>query len=73
MTQAQLLYWLEGKPQIGQDTGGRGAGSYIPVGEGQTGRVGALSGQLFSSRVTVLSPGDRRRGIRVWNEPNLAA
>lgn len=36
MTQAQILYWLEGKPQIGQDTGGRGAGSYVPVGESQT-------------------------------------
>lgn len=36
MTQAQILYWLEGKPQIGQDTGGRGAGSDVPVGESQT-------------------------------------
>lgn len=37
MTQAQIHYWLEGKPQIGQDTGGTGARSYIPEGERQTG------------------------------------
>lgn len=30
MTQAKILYWREGKPQIGQDTGGRDTGSYIP-------------------------------------------
>lgn len=41
-----------GKPQIGQDTGGRrGARSYIPSSErlNSDGRVRALGGQLFLS------------------------
>lgn len=74
MTQAQILPWLGGKPQIGQNTGGKGAGSCILQGESQTvgGRVRSLSGQLFSSGASVLSPQGGRRGPGVWSEPKPA-
>lgn len=36
MTQAKILYWLEGKPQIGQDTGGRDAGWVLHSQGGKT-------------------------------------
>lgn len=35
MTEARIHYWLEGKPQTGQDTGGEELGPTFPWGRGR--------------------------------------
>lgn len=73
MTQAKILSWLEGKPQIGQDTGGRGrgAGSYIPGG-GCVGwgwglnRVGRV--RAFVDNCPYLDTRDEPLGWEEWHQ-----
>lgn len=58
MTQARILHGLGGKPQTGQDAGGRGAGSSTPQGEGPGG--GSLGAP------------EERRGAGVWTNAEPA-
>lgn len=74
MTQAKILYWLEGKPQIGQDTGGRGR-DWVLHSQGERLNSGGREGQspLWTAvKTRAMSPWDERIGTRVSSALNPA-